>query len=196
MENCQLEDVFPSPIFRIKMGWDTSFLYEKCIELRNKDKDNNIEKSNVGGWQSRSIINCDYILDSDHIRHLSGVINSCSEHIGLPKLEIDNYWVNINGYKDYNSFHDHPRSILSGAYYIKTPENCGAIEFSHPMTAILQRDWDHQNIAFNRFTSSLWRYRVSEDSLLLFPSWLNHRVLPNLSSEERVSISFNSTYSK
>ena len=186
----QLDEVFPSPIFVYKMGWDTSFFYEKCKLLRNQIK--SVEVSNVGGWQSPPIFNHDFIFDYDHIKHLNKVINNCSKHIGLSNLEISSYWININGFKDCNFTHDHPKSILSGTYYVKTPKNCGMIEFQHPMMNIIQREWDHANVNFNRFTSSRWKYPAVEDTLILFPSWLKHHVLSNLSAEERVSISFNS----
>ena len=43
----------------------------------------------------------------------------------------------------------------------------------------------------NDFTSNILRIKPEEGMLVLFPSWLTHSVDPNMSSDERVVISFN-----
>ena len=44
---------------------------------------------------------------------------------------------------------------------------------------------------WNRANSEVWSLDSSEDTLLIFPSWLDHYVEPNESDEDRISISFN-----
>jgi uncharacterized protein (TIGR02466 family) len=43
----------------------------------------------------------------------------------------------------------------------------------------------------NRWTSDKVTYKPTAGRMLLFPSWLDHGVEPNLSDEERVCLSFN-----
>ena len=37
-------------------------------------------------------------------------------------------------------------------------------------------------------------FEIEENVLLLFPSWLKHYVNPNLSNEDRISLSFNTNF--
>ena len=106
-------------------------------------------------------------------------------------------WANINRHGDYHSPHNHPHSYLSGTYYVQMPEqtvgpdqradiNPGDISFFDPrgQANMLAVAGDGQIEA---------EHRVEPKSgvLLLWPSYLHHFVHPNLSSEERISVSFN-----
>ena len=44
---------------------------------------------------------------------------------------------------------------------------------------------------YNKFNSSSWWLPSIENSLILFPSWLQHNVASNQEKEPRISISFN-----
>ena len=44
---------------------------------------------------------------------------------------------------------------------------------------------------YNEFNSSVYRVEPSANDLLIFPSWLKHRVSPNLTKKNRICISFN-----
>jgi uncharacterized protein (TIGR02466 family) len=50
-------------------------------------------------------------------------------------LEIKSCWAIVNGKMAANAVHNHPNSILSGVYYLQTPENCGVISFHDPRQA-------------------------------------------------------------
>lgn len=50
---------------------------------------------------------------------------------------------------------------------------------------------DNSITKFNYHNSTLWGFRPEDNYLFLFPAWLKHSVTPNLSQEERISISFN-----
>ena len=106
-------------------------------------------------------------------------------------------WANINRLGDYHDLHNHPHSYLSGTYYVAIPESGpeagtrndlspGAISFYDPrpqanMTAIRG---DAQ-------ISPQYTLRPRPGMMLMWPSFLHHLVHPNLSSEKRISISFN-----
>ena len=106
-------------------------------------------------------------------------------------------WPNVNRLGDYHDPHNHPHAYLSGTYYVSVPERMaplgtrrdvrpGAITFYDPrgaanMTAIRG---DPQIEA--EFT-----LRPRPGEILLWPAFLTHFVHPNLSEEERVSVSFN-----
>ena len=43
----------------------------------------------------------------------------------------------------------------------------------------------------NYFTSTATTYKAMTDAVYIFPGWLKHSVQPNLTKEDRISISFN-----
>ena len=109
-------------------------------------------------------------------------------------------WANVNRRGDYHDPHNHPHAYLSGTYYVAVPKaekapaenrpdlRPGAISFYDPrgfanMTAIRN---DPQIEA--EFT-----HRPEPGDILLWPAFLMHFVHPNLSDENRISISFNAT---
>jgi hypothetical protein len=52
------------------------------------------------------------------------------------------------------------------------------------MTGLTVKEW-------NPFNQSYYFYKPEETQLLVFSSSLEHRIKPNLSNKERISISFN-----
>ena len=43
----------------------------------------------------------------------------------------------------------------------------------------------------NPLNSCVWEIEPVENRLLIFPSWLEHQVLPNITQKDRISLSFN-----
>jgi uncharacterized protein (TIGR02466 family) len=84
--------------------------------------------------------------------------------------------------------------LFSGVYYPKIPNGeCGDLIFyrDHVMLSYLPsyivEDW-------NDMTSGTTVYKARTGMLLIFPSWLEHSVTTNLTTEDRISISFNTNY--
>jgi len=99
--------------------------------------------------------------------------------------KINGIWFNIAGKNEYQEFHHHHDNLFSGVIYIQSPPNSGEIEFLNPLSseAILMK----KSIKFTQ----IYKIAPIESMILLFPSWLHHRVLPNNSPQDRISISFN-----
>ena len=98
-------------------------------------------------------------------------------------------WANINPTGGKNSSHTHPNNYLSGVYYVAVPEGAGNIEFADPRTqagVIMPR-----TRKWNKFTGNKISVPVMPGRMVIFPAWLSHSVPVNISTEERVSISFN-----
>ena len=187
----EIVDIFKTPIYFKDLNLNTKSMRDYCISL--KEKNTSVVKSNVGGWQSDN-------LDGTHLplndlfleieKHCSKFTNK----IGLKDiLSLDNAWININYYKDFNSEHIHCYSKISGVFYIQTPKDCGNIEFVSNDSNIKSYDWNDNTVKdTNNYTSGRWYMPSLENRLILFPSWLKHNVQPNLNpKEERISISFN-----
>jgi hypothetical protein len=82
---------------------------------------------------------------------------------------IDSWWFNVNTPGEYTGWHSHSRWARVGVLYIAVP--AGAIEF--------------------RQGGAYWTESPKPGDLLVFPGSLEHRVLPNTSSDTRISVAFN-----
>lgn len=171
------------------------------LNLKKKDKGRVI--SNYGGWQSNEIS-----LQEDVLKELLGEIQqnlvSLEKVLCLRnefKLKVDSLWANVSGSGASNIPHLHFRSILSGVYYITHPKNSGSLRLMNPNL------FNHVSLVHmgkmetfvknpTPFTTYETEFVGLPGSLVIFPSHLCHYVLPNLSKEARISISFNTTLEK
>jgi uncharacterized protein (TIGR02466 family) len=180
--------MFSSPIFIGKTSKDISPLLIECKEQQKKYPEG-VVKTNRGGWQSNFIdsnILSDYVLDK---------VNSVAYDWGFEsRLQIENSWFNVNQSGDYNDSHYHASSILSGVLYLKCPKNSGSIFFENPSYGLLE-SYIQPYIKYrkNRLTSFSFSYSPEESGLIIFPSWIRHKVDPGQFDGERISISFNTT---
>lgn len=101
-------------------------------------------------------------------------------------------WINRNGPRDCNRAHVHPNAILSGAYYVKVPEGAGDIEFYDPVRERMMSVYPVKERT--RMNSQALQYRAAAGLPIVFPSWLQHAVQPNLNEEPRVSIAFSMSF--
>lgn len=104
---------------------------------------------------------------------------------------IDNMWININPPGGMSKLHKHVDNILSGTFYVKCPEDCGRLVFPNPVTNA-QYHFHHKHLKnFNENNSSFYHQIPQPGKMIVFPSYAEHYVEPNLSKEDRISISFN-----
>ena len=187
-------NLFPIPVFKTYLDYPVDKIKILCQQERSKNSETVI-KSNLGGWQSGNISYPDspffFLRDIEKIcQEVAKDVLNINKRVFL-----SNAWININQKHHLNQTHSHGNNVLSGVYYIKTPEGCGNIQFWHPAVDLMSRDWDfnfQSNFnTYNTYNSSKWGLPAKEGMLYIFPSWLKHFVDPNMSDEERISISFN-----
>ena len=193
-----IENIFSIPIGFELLDVDCRIIEKICYDEKIKDPKGN-KASNVFGWQSKSFNYENYEKNHEKLflNKILLKLNEFSNQIGLNfNLNISNYWININSTNSYNITHTHPGSLLSGCLYIKVPkENCGSIIFENTNTELINSymyHWHKKNSEFNNTFSTSWVHQPIESKCLIFPSWLRHSVEPNLSNDDRISISFNS----
>jgi len=187
--NCYKTDIFQQSIFSFKLNLDLEEINNFCL---NFEKDNKGRVfSNYGGFQSNDLdfniptVNKIISLILHKVNHVS------KEYFKFNKfLNISNIWFNINRYKDSNSKHMHPNSLLSGVFYSKVPDNSGDIRFFNS-DSVLAFFSNVEMIKRNKYNAYSHILRPETSFLHIFPSYLNHCVEPNLSNEERISFSFN-----
>ena len=160
-------------------------------ELQNKDQIG-ISKSNLKGWHSK-----DFNLNERQPQNFISLIYSSIEQVMHDMnwdkqkqiAKINNMWAIINTGGSANLRHQHGNSTISGAYYVRAPENSGDIIFYDPRPAPI---YSHPNaVSPNSLNAQINGISPKEGALVLFPSYLDHSVNENKSNEERIVISFN-----
>ena len=185
----EITDLFSVPILEKTFDFDLADMEYDCYCKREIDRGANV--SNINGWQSSRLNIGNTPLDYFFDEMLTNAKEFADKISLRSNLIMTTAWININGPGAYNQVHDHPKCMLSGVFYVKTPEDCGNIEFRHPSLSPISRDWSKKQEEYNKYTSPVWRFIPKENTLYIFPSWLDHQVFPNRSNEDRISISFN-----
>jgi len=146
------------------------------------------------GWQSAQTLH-----RREELRNLVACVDKAARsilrflQIGYDEIEITACWANVLAKGASHRMHSHPNNFLSGVYYVRTYPGTDAINFHDPrsqtgvirppVTALTAENTDQVVV------------RVSNGTLLLFPSFLQHSVDINTSDAERISISFNIMFS-
>lgn len=183
-------DIFSTPLRSAILRQDLNKIKKFVLNFTKENASRNI--SNRGGYQSKDIFENEYDVLKPLFKDFQNHVDVFSEELSLVKKpQIKNIWLNINGYKDLNVEHTHPQSIISGVFYIKTPNDSGDLVFknkAYPNNHIGSQDVYEYTI----YTASSWNVSPRENLLILFPSWLPHEVMPNLNKKQkRISIAFN-----
>lgn len=163
-------------------------LVEEIYKIK-KNNENSSKKSNLGGWQSHDVpMNvCEKQL-ANLVNSMTIAANKVSELYAVDwDLSINNFWININGYKDSNLPHNHPGSIFSGCYYVKCNDDSGKIVFNRPDT---QEDYMGSSVKSD-YTFATYSFQPNPGDFVIFPSYLKHYVEQNMSDDVRISIAFN-----
>lgn len=179
---------FPSVIWSsVVHSIDNNALKRYAYERQKADKGRQV--SNYLGWQSSDILqgeckDIDLMVDT-----LNKEIEECRRQVGLPALQIQNLWININPKGAYNQLHNHQGSVFSGVYYVDAKEDCGNIQFDRGDNADYHLPMVPETQTY--FSVTRATYKAKTSALYVFPSWLKHSVQANQGVADRISISFN-----
>ena len=196
MINIQTLKLFSEPIFKYKFDnyeeLNTELL-NYIYGLRDEDIEG-IKRSNKGGWHSKNF----NLSDKNSIQlkfalKLQPYIIKTFENFGWKikdkNIRISEMWAIINKKDDFNVVHTHPNCYLSAAYYVKAKKNCGKFEVEHPNIA--KRYFFPEIEKINELNLEVASIDIEEGDLLIFPSYLPHKVSQNNIDEDRIVISFN-----
>jgi uncharacterized protein (TIGR02466 family) len=187
-------DCFPTSIWRFSVPGHEALnrkLLQLAEEERRRDPAGLRHRSSVLGWHST-----DQLHRRPEMAEFLAILQDNVAQVGLAyridaeqvSLELATCWIIVNAKFASGAVHCHPNAFLSGAYYINAAENCGDIFFQDPRHAALMgacpvtehTPWTVRQIS----------YRPAPGGMLIFSSWINHGVEPNLSAAPRVSLSF------
>ena len=194
-QKMHIQPFFPTPIGIIRID---EAVNKKILELI-KIKQLKFRKNTGSGGNS---ISSDlHILDNDELSDIKKVlIDSVNEYFkeivnsdqGV-ELYITNSWINVTKNGESHQLHKHKNSILSAVLYIDTCEE-------DTITFITEHDV-FGNLSFTStpttmWDSTKWTASAETDTLIIFPSTLQHRVSPrpNACTGTRISLSFNTWF--
>ena len=146
------------------------------------------------GWQSEQTLHL-----RDEFKELVSCINNATKsilrflRIGEEVFEITGCWATVLAGGAAHNVHSHPNNFLSGVYYLRIQPGADTINFHDPRRqAYVIRPPVIELTAENTDQVVI---RVTNGTLLLFPSYLEHSVSINTCAEERISVSFNIMFS-
>ena len=142
------------------------------------------------GWQSAKDLH-----HLDEFRGLVACIHDAAKSIldflktGDGAFELTGLWANMNPEGAAHPIHSHPNNFLSGVYYLRTFEGADTVKFHdpRPQTGIIRP----RVTELTAENTDQVVVKVSDGTLLMFPSWLPHSVDASGSDETRISVSFN-----
>jgi uncharacterized protein (TIGR02466 family) len=118
----------------------------------------------------------------DELQTFIDWIYSCLDYTH-PGLEIHQSWINISTGDAFQIAHTHAHSTVSGIYYHETDvNNHGGIVFNNPNPFSKMDMWG---------TESARHFPATPNTLILFPSWLEHKTVKSRINTPRISIAFN-----
>ncbi len=166
------------------------------INLRKNDPDG-VSKSNFKGWHSKDF----YTKDEQPKNFIEAIknniniaINDMGWDLNKQSAKIKSLWAIINEKDAWNQKHHHSNSDLSAAYYVSAHEKCGDIVFYDPRPAPVHNHPISKSA--NNLNATVNSIKPEPGMLVLFPSYLEHSVNPNLSNKKRIVISFNISLEK
>lgn len=184
MSNMVIDNLFSTPVYKTSLNFNK----EKLVDYSLKCKQNNSGRllSNSGGWQSNPISDKIDLFD-DILEH----VNKFSQQLNIKTIQkFNQIWLNINEYKDFNTPHIHLNALFSGVLYLKTNKDSGKLVFNHGNNHF-NHCWDNIDVIKNDNNNSPSYEFIPQDcDLYIFPAWAEHYVEPNLSDEQRISLSF------
>lgn len=187
-------DYFATPVFTFDVQYDNESLVAWA-----KQKNDMQDPNQHGGMQS---FNTADKLNNDTMQHnfpfafvnlqkiLQGHIDTVASELEFPKVNLQNYWLNVNPYGSCNDVHNHPNALLVANYYIKAPStSIGDI--------VIHRDDESQYYTSsipnkNKITQRRVNVTPHTGLFIVFPGWVKHSVNTNLDkNNDRISLSLN-----
>ena len=174
---------------------DNETIIDYIFDLKSKrSKSEEQKQSNKLGWQSENL-DISLPIFNTLFNEINKRTQETHNAIGLKEnLEnkLDTAWVNVNTNGGYNVQHKHMNACFSGTYYLRGVESGAEGDIVFKNTNEIDYHM-HPHISVEKYTNiTSGAYNISPEKgkLILFPSWLEHYVEPNLTNENRITLSF------
>lgn len=189
--------LFPTPVLSSVLP-DARRINAELVEwVRGLQRDDGgMQRTNVGGWHSNVMLaqRPDPVLQGflTHARSaLSLWAMQCFALSQPPdpagwQIEL---WANVNRRGHHNRAHDHLRSgvIASAFYYVQ----CGGTDVAGRTVFVNQQSVPSKVECAVPWRDHEWAVTPTDGVLMVFPSWLGHRVEPFEGDGDRITLALN-----
>ena len=165
-------NIFPTPLWHIEGAPQQLIdeLYEGAYKLKEIYPDDK-KRSNEGGYQTPFLGWEDF--HPQGIEYIDKVIGDNY------KFKVKEWWYNINGKGHWNTPHIHPNCDFALVWYLTDSDSLLQLISPFPQRRIENHCGGHINVD------------AKKGDIVMFPSDINHYVMPNQRDTDRVSISMN-----
>ena len=136
MDNPEVFKFFPIPIFKYSFEKFREFNADLSNYIYTLHKEDNmgVKRSNRGGWHSKTFEMKDknstqFKFAIELQKYILKTFRTLGWKTENQNIRIREMWAIINKKEHFNVVHTHPNSLLSAAYYVKAPKNCGRFQF-------------------------------------------------------------------
>lgn len=128
------------------------------------------------------------------VKALDAHVKAFAEELALDldgrELKLEDIWINILPEGGSHSGHIHPHSVISGTTYVAMPDGASAIRFEDPRLPMMMAAPSRRKDAEDALRPFFYAAPEVGD-VLLWESFIRHEVPMNQSEEDRISVSFN-----
>ena len=187
--------IFPTLVWKVLLKAEVRDSIEVKVLAALERMRRDLPKLEPGqGWQSEQTLH-----EREEFRELASCVRDVAKSIlrflrvGYEAFEITGCWATVLTRGAAHKAHTHPNNFLSGVYYVRTGPGTDTINFHDPrtQTAVIRPPV----VELTAENTDQVVVRVTNGTLLMFPSYLEHSVDANASEDERISISFNLMFS-
>ena len=183
-------DIFPIALAVEKIEVEQEDLDKLLLLTSEKDKLIKNQKDNF--FHDETYIFDTVLKGSKLVQDITNCMNQyCRDILGEePSLRHTQSWINVNPPGSSHHKHFHSNSILSGVLYLQVDDQTGKF--------LVHRE-DNNRISneiknYNQYNYKYLFFEPKQFELYIFPSSLSHSVDENKSTENRISLSFNTFY--
>lgn len=190
----QIHSLFPVPVFEANISDYVNDVIDFSNIPNNWFYPNPIQKNTYNSIDQN-------ILLRPEFSNLKKIIDSSMEEyvynqLKLPtssKLKLVNSWMVIGNPGSETNGHTHPNSVYSGIFYLKSGPGSGLVQFSIPRNSLTftTPTVSPRPTEFNTYNSYCWSIEPSDNTILIFPSHLEHSITKNISNNLRCCVPFN-----
>ncbi len=171
----------------------------ECVQIKNMDAVGRLwsQTNYINGYTSYSSQDQLHKLSSTfaHVekliqKHVQKYLKKLDYDVSAQDLKMTDFWVNMMSKNTIHTAHIHPRSVISGTFYVSVPKNSSGIKFHDPRISLFMNA-PQQVTTVRKQNQRFVTLQPTVGDIVLFESWLMHEVPLNISKEPRISVSFN-----
>lgn len=204
----QIESLFVTRLYRASLSEhgspiDPDELEASCYSIAQDDEAGQAwsEENGYPGYTSYASLSdlpwrfpvfADIVAALD--KHVAAFIEDLEFDLDGRELKLEDIWINILPEGGLHTSHIHPHSVISGTTYVSVPNGAGAIKYEDPRSSRMMASPVRRKEARRELQSFVY-CKPEVGDVLLWESWLRHEVPMNMAEDERVSVSFNYSWS-